>query len=197
MGSWIRPSSPDRGELITAGFLRQVVDGLAQRIHGGRGIVVNKIGTNLTVAMEDFQGGATPGITFLAKITGNLAITANARWKYAWSEVRIASGGLTVETFTGSRSGTTGAPSGADLGWALNIVELANTTATAIGGDGILPSNTATYPAGFKRRPIGGGGTTDTHTLATVVRMFLVSDAGGVTRALFGQPNPHFGAACT
>ena len=197
MASGIRPDNPGRGEPITAGFLARIVDGLAQRIHGGRGIVVQRVGTNLNVSLQDFMGGATPGVEFLAKITGNLAITANARWKYAWSEVRLASGGTAIETFTGSRSGTTGSPSGADLGFALNIVELANTTATAIGGDGILPSNTATYPSGFKRRPIGGGGTTDTHTLNTVVLMRLATDAGGVVRALFSQPNAHFGAACT
>lgn len=125
---------------------------------------------------------------FLAKITGNTAIAANAQWKYAWSEMLLKGDDLGVKTL--ERSGTT------TTDYALNLVELNNTTATANAGDGILAdkdSSAVDYPDGYKRRPIGAVGAADTHVIDVPVFMFVTVDENDAIKYVFSQVNGHHG----
>lgn len=190
---------PCQVNVVTAGDPHaEVTDGDATKLTSGMSgsaqILSVASGTGTKWALVRL-GAAVQSTSFLAKITGHTDITAQVRWKYAWTEVRIASSGTAVETFTGGRAGTTGSPSGSDLGFALNLVEMNNPAWDGVGGDGVNPAGAA-YPAGFSRRPIGSAGTADTHTNDVIVRMWLEQDAGGVQRAVFSQVNAHDGT-CT
>ena len=178
-----------RGDPITPSFLNKILRGLTGRVQGS-GVAATSTGSSLTFSVPRV---VTPRPFILAKITGHTAITANARWKYAWSEVYLdASGDDYVPV--NARSGTT------TSNWALNLTELNNTTASAIGGDGVNPSGTD-YPAGFLRRPVGSQGTADTHAVDVVVLMYAVqipvpSTGGPSVLWVFQHPNAHDGT-CT
>ena len=66
---------------------------------------------------------------FTAKIDSSAIVTAGtAKWKYAWTEVRLATNtSATFSTVSGGRSGTT------STGYAINLLEMANTSTTAYG----------------------------------------------------------------
>jgi len=126
---------------------------------------------------------------FLAKVTGHTDVTANTKWTYTWEEVQISSKTSTKDTDIDELSPRT---SNDPEGYALNLCEINNTAADAIGGDGV-DSDGDDYPANFKRRPIGSQGTTDTHAVDVVVVMFMVYDDMGLKRPVFSQPNAHDG----
>lgn len=144
---------------------------------------------------------ATP-FFFLAEITGSTTLgSTGARWKYAWREVEFD--GDSYATLSGGRSGTTGAASGSDLGYALNLNEMTITTAksgtTAWYIDGVQANSTTSgsaYPTGFGVRPIGGGGTTGTHKLNALVWMRDAIDKNGDRRFYFAAKMNHDGS-CT
>jgi len=169
-----------RGDRLSASQVNAIVDGLVSAIQSDT-ILASRTGNNLLLDAVDPPRHQDH---FLAKITGNSAVTANVKWKYAWSEIIMSSDAAAAKS--GARSGTT------STGYALNIVELNNTTAGAIGGDGVNSAG-ADYPAGFKRRPIGSQGTTDTHANDVIVMMFVVVNKDSGRNYLFSQPNAHDG----
>ena len=173
-----------RGDRLTAQQIQSIIDALVGSIRSDT-ITVSRLGQN--VVMDAIRPRAMVD-HFLAKITGNTALTANVKWKYAWTEIRLTSGNDDGAK-TNARSGTT------TTDYALNLVELNNTAAGAVGGEGVNAGGTD-YPAGFKRRPIGSAGTADTHSVNVVVMMFVVVDEAGAKRYVFSQPNAHDGT-CT
>jgi len=172
-----------KGTVLTADQINAIAARIVASI-SSNSIHVSHIGTAITIDVPRVRAGVGAARTFLAKITGNSAITANSRWKYAWSEVIIDSDADAV--LTGGRTGTT------STDYALNLVEINNGAAGVLGGDGVNAAG-ADYPAGFKRRPIGGGGTTDTHTNDVLVVMHVVIDDDDDKRFVFSQPNAHDG----
>lgn len=102
---------------------------------------------------------------FLARITGSALQTGHqARWDYAFAEVELIAG--SHQLVTGGRTGT-----------AINLLELAHVAEPASGTAwyvwGVQCHSAAggSYPAGFRPRPVGGGGTTGTHKLNVVVEV--------------------------
>lgn len=149
--------------------------------------VVNRLATESDARKRRY--GSSRNDILLAKVTGHADITANTKWKYSWEEVAISSKTSTLDTDIDAldpRTGTT------TTDYALNLCEINNTAADAIGGDGV-DSDGDDYPADFKRRPIGSQGTTDTHAVDVVVVMFMVYDDMGLKRPVFSQPNAHDG----
>ena len=170
-----------RGTRFAAEQWRAFVDLMISNIQSDT-INVDRIGNNLVLEV-DRQPMTVDH--FLAKITGHSALTANVKYKYAWTEIRLS--GNDDGAKTNARSGTT------TTNFALNLVELNNTTAAAIGGDGVNAGGTS-YATNFKRRPIGSAGTADTHSVDVPVMMFVVVDAAGDKRYVFSQTNAHDGA---
>ena len=182
MSATRRPDRMSRGNPIPAHWLRAVANAVVQRMTGANGVTVRRIGTSVGIV-------GSPSIprvrhTFLARITGHTDLTANVRWRYAWVEVVLDDDADVDKT-----DGRVGSSEPTE---ALNLTEMNNTAADAIGGDGV-DSNGADYPANFKRRPIGSQGTTDTHAVDVVVVMFIVVDSDGNNRYVFSQPNAHDG----
>lgn len=99
---------------------------------------------------------------FAAVITGSQAHTADKQWKYEWAEVTFTSTSYMI--MEGGRSGTF-----ADDGesFALNINEMGHVGNVLAGVD----TAGADYPNEFHLKPIGGGGTDDSHKYDTVVWM--------------------------
>jgi len=126
----------------------------------------------------------------LMQITGNLELAPN-RWKYAWQEVTM--NGDVAVVLAGARSGTTsGVITETDLGYAVNLAEIGHTATYAWGVD-----VTATdYPARFAPKPVGGGGTDDTHKYVVVTEMIWMADDNGVQRLYFYATGSHDGE-CT
>ncbi len=119
---------------------------------------------------------------FLARITGNDGDPSNSnQWKYAWTEVELS--GNSTGDKTGGRSGTT------TVDYALNLNEVNHTSIYAWGVD----TNGDDYPEEFDARPIGGGGTSDTHKYDVVVLMKIVTDTNGDTRYVFEATGSHDG----
>ena len=121
---------------------------------------------------------------FLARITGNAAISgADYRWKYAWTEVEID--GDDVSDVADGRSGTTGAD------YAINLEEINHTSTYAWGVDVTADD----YPGGFAPRPVGGGGSDDTHRYDRIVEMVpRVNTATGDIKYTFRAFGGHDGA---
>lgn len=191
--SFLRPQRAERGDALSAGFVNRVVDALVQRITvlGG---TAKRSGQSIAIQIKD-KSAFEPSQVFLAKITGNTEITANVRWKYSWEEIittpnngiQIASGGRTSKGQTEDQFSLA----------AWNVIEANNTTAIAIGGDGILsdPDDTSVdYPDGFKRRPVGGGGDDDTHQNDVIVMMWEMFDTNGLVAYRFQKDNSHDGS---
>lgn len=113
----------------------------------------------------DARGEEPRTYRFWAVIDGSTIITAGtARWKYSWTEKRRTDNtGTGVSSVTNGRSG-----SAAGTAWAVNILELANTSTTAYGfavtslelddADGfyIGPVPTGTYVEMIMRRANDG-----------------------------------------
>lgn len=171
-----------QGDRLTAQQIQSIVTALLSSIQSDT-LLVQRIGNNVYLDVE------LPPYApfFVAKITGNSALTANVKWKYAWTEIKLSTNDDGAKA--NARSGTT------SDGYALNLVELNNTTAGAVGGEGVNAGGTD-YPAGFKRRPIGSAGTADTHSVDVCVLMYTVVDLAGAKRYVFSQPNAHDGT-CT
>tara|TARA_R110002096_G_scaffold7741_2_gene33175 strand:+ start:646 stop:1158 length:513 start_codon:yes stop_codon:yes gene_type:complete len=119
---------------------------------------------------------------FLAKITLPVPIvTTHNRYTYTFEEV-ILDGTTGFSLRVNGRTGTD----------ALNLCEISNTETHV--GAGVDLEGLA-YPAGFSMMPIGTCG--DDGTVALVVVMFAVRDAGGVLRSVFSLGNTHDGTNCT
>ena len=124
-------------------------------------------------------------ISFLAKITGNLEITAN-RYKYAWTEVYVdATDGTTFITKVGGKSGTT------STDFALNGCEAANTADDVGSGVELDATN---YPANFEPMAIGQLASDPADKINLVVVMFQVKDDEGGTTYIFNMVNSHDGS---
>ena len=121
------------------------------------------------------------GNKFLAKITGNASLATN-RWKYAWSEVALGASDLDTSV-TGGRSGTTSSD------YAVNTHEMYHTSTYAWG----VHLTGTDYPSGFAARPIGGGGTADTHRYNVVVEMSERVDSSGNIKYTFQSFGSHDG----
>lgn len=129
--------------------------------------------------------GGGGSISFLAKITGNLEITAN-RYKYAWTEVYVdATDGTTFITKTGGKSGTT------STDFALNGCEAANTADDV--GSGVVVDAT-NYPANFEPMAIGQLASDPADKIDLVVVMFQIKDDEGGTTYIFNMVNSHDGS---
>lgn len=154
----------------------RTVDGLQQSLEQGQRV----------------RGGEPGPDWFHARITGWAVIIANARWKYAWTEVlyKNDAGGIPQDIVrAGGRSGTTTA------GFAINDWETNNIAAhTGAQADGI--PQTPPYPPNFNLLPIGGGAGGVVANQA-VVRISIISDAAGLARAVFTMQNAHFGSCPT
>lgn len=124
-----------------------------------------------------------PAETFLAKITGNASLATN-RWKYAWTEVLMTAD--LVTTRVGGRSGTT------TTDYATNTAEMYHTSTYAWGVDVTGTDYDAT--ASFAPRPIGGGGTADTHRYDVIVEITQVIDTAGNKKYWFTMMGSHDGA---
>lgn len=147
------------------------------------------------VVME--RAGRRPGPDgrFLAKITGHAvlasrniaiagggAVAVEIRWVYAWVEVQRDGDGVSV--VSGGRSGTTG------TNGAINILEINH--ADVVWGVDLTGSN---YPLGFRPRPIGGGGSDNTHKQDIIVEMIEAgADGSGVPRYTFEAIGSHDGS---
>lgn len=141
-------------------------------------------------------GEAATTSTFLAKITGNAYLTRASiaigggssiadveyKWKYAWSEVERASAG-TYAAVSGGRSGTTSS------GYAINFAEDGNTSQYVWGVD----VTGASYPLGFRPRPVGGGGTANTHRVDQIVEMHVGRNTDGTIFFWFDRIGSHDG----
>jgi len=111
------------------------------------------------------------------EITGNSQVTLG-EYRYAWSEVYVGSGDGR-ETVTGGLSGTTSS------GYASNLAEINQTASGIIGG---VDTDGTDYPSSYNPKPIGGGGTDETHQLNAVVS--AVFHAG---KMWFDRPMAHDG----
>lgn len=139
---------------------------------------------------------ALPSESFLVKITGNaylarasIAIGGGSsvsdveyKWKYAWSEVERASAG-TYAAVSGGRSGTTSSS------YAINFAEEGNTSQYVWGVDVTGES----YPLGFRPRPVGGGGTANTHRVDQIVEMHVGRNTDGTIFFWFDRIGSHDG----
>lgn len=124
----------------------------------------------------------------MARITGWVAVIANAKWRYSWEEILLEGDNDILRG--GGRSGST-----TDF-YALNLWELNNITAhTGAQADGI-PQNSSNYPTNFQLLPIGGGSGGVVANQA-VVEMKIISDAAGLARPIFTAFNGHFGPCGT
>lgn len=131
----------------------------------------------------------------LAKITGNAslrtssievaggsAVSVEVAWKYSWTEV-IDNGDGTYTDKTGGRTGTTGTD------YALNTVENGNSGNYVWGVD----VSNADYPDGYLPRPIGGGGTANTHRTSPVVELTRRAKSDGTRFYTFQLMGSHDG----
>ena len=158
---------------------------------------LSKLDVGPGMTMEISGGGISIGLTptlhrnpfFLAKITGHTDIIAGAKWSYDWTEVRLRNDN-TVENMPNGRTSAD-----ANQHKALNFLEINNTAAGSIGGDGVDPSGSA-YPAGFARMPVGGQQPSGTHAIDVPVVMFLASAIDGLRPIFIPLPNAHDGT-CT
>jgi len=162
-----QPSRWRRGAPILASRLQQLADGIVQRMVGGPRIRVSRVGTRVVIQADDQGRGPD---TFLASVTGwALVPGANTRWRYAWAEVRLQNGEVSVKS--GGRSGTT------TSGYALNLTELTNVTQGAGTQGNSVDDSGAAYPSNFSIQPVGGG-TGGVTGCNVVVRMSAVRDHG-------------------
>lgn len=100
-----------------------------------------------------------------------------ARWRYAWTEVRLEEGTDTWAEVDGGQSGD------GTAAWALNMLEAGNTSALAY-GEAVSDTTVTAHPTYFVG-PVPAG---------AVVRMVARRDDGGVLRWQFAAPNPVTGS---
>lgn len=125
------------------------------------------------------QLGITPMPPW-ARLTDAAAINSSTdtwRWQYAWEEVIWSGAGSTA--LTGGRSGTT------SEGYALNGMEVPNTTSGVVNGVNI--DSSGDYPPGFMPRPLTYG------DKAVLVRLHETIDASGDLVYRLSQPGGHDG----
>lgn len=115
-------------------------------------------------------------------VGGGSVVTVEYRWKYAWDEAEFSGDTATVKS--GGRSGTT------TTDYAVNMAEMFHTGTYSWGVD-ITSSD---YPTGSRPRPIGGGGTANTHRYNVVVWMEQRTDVNGDVRYYFHASGSHDGA---
>jgi hypothetical protein len=101
----------------------------------------------------------------LMRITGNSG--SGAQWLYTAAEVTLSES--TVASVTGGLSLTSTLR---NLAEALNTDTISGTSAWYVGGVQANPAFAgAVYPTGFAPRPVGGGGTSNTHRRDQLVRV--------------------------
>lgn len=190
-------SSLRKWEDVTSNPITSTTRGEARESGGRRAV---PLGQTVFLTLSRFVREPAPGAelvlefdspmkSILAAITGNDPITDHTRWKYAWREVELV--GDTFTTVSDGLEGTT------SVDYALNTIESPNTAAGVLGGDGVDPAGSG-YPtaATFRRRPIGGGGSTATHKKQTVVELTERPESNGNMRFVFTVLNSHDGP-CT
>ncbi len=136
--------------------------------------------------------------TYLARITGNASlastsvdvggggsVTVDYKWKYAFTEVERDGSG--VADVSGGRTGTTSG-TGTTI-YAINMDEI-NHSGTYSSGVDITGSS---YPQPFRPRPIGGGGTDNTHKYDRVVEITEAIDKNGNMVRQFSAMPSHDG----
>jgi hypothetical protein len=116
---------------------------------------------------------------FLAEITGNLeAVVGRARWKYSWQEVRrLTNASFNYSMPENALSGST------STNFAVNVLELANTTGTAYGY--YVTARELQDADGYFFNPVPNG---------TIVEMIMRRSLNGSLVYEFIAPNPITGS---
>lgn len=121
---------------------------------------------------------------FLAHITASALQPGHAaRWDYTFAEVELTPTGY--QAVSGGRTGTT-----------INIIELAHIAEPGSGTPWYVwgvNAHGANYPAGFRPRPVGGGGTSGTHKVNQPVEITERTDSEGNTVYTFQGWGSHDG----
>lgn len=171
-------------------FLNDLAAKVVQRILGVDGIIIGQRGTNITIGQHRGPRASSP-VRFLAVFTGStLQAGHQARWDYTpFAEVALTATGYSV--VTDGRTGT-----------AINLVELAHIAEPAgdqpwyVWGVQSHVDYGGNYPAGFRPRPVGGGGTTGTHKVDQIVELTIRTNSAGTTVYTFEAMGSHDGT-CT
>lgn len=164
-----------RGEKVTDPAFRDKLNALvdaaraALNLRGGPWVRVTRGAGGLRISV-DLPAGGGGDETFPARITGSSWNTSNYHGKYAWEEVQRDGDGWAV--VPGGRSGTT------TVNYAINGEEDGHTSTYAWG---INLTGTDVANSNNRPRPIGGGGSDDTHKYDRVVAMTESVDANGNT----------------
>ncbi len=200
-----RTSAGTAWEAMPDGFTSVTAGKLARDAKGATGLPVNTIGL-----LRPVIDGATPQDMrmvfvrfdstdkYLARITGNASlasssvavggggsVTVEYKWKYAFTEVERDGSG--VADVSSGRTGTTSG-TGTTI-YAINLAEVNHSGTYSWGVD----ITGASYPTGFRPRPIGGGGTANTHRYDRVVEMIEVIDKNGNMVRHFSATSGHDG----
>lgn len=116
-------------------------------------------------SVEPRRRGEQIDLTYLAEITGSALVPGeDAQWRYAHREILPTTLGILV--ITDGRAGTTAED------FAINTLERGHVVEP---GPGVpwyvwgVDVHGTDYPAGFRPRPVGGGGTTGTHKYNPIV----------------------------
>jgi hypothetical protein len=103
------------------------------------------------------------GDRFLARLTASaLQAGHDARWDYTFEEISLQGDG-TVAVIAAGRTGTA-----INLDELAHIAEPSSGTAWYVWG---VNAHSGTYPAGFRPRPVAGGGTSGTHKVNAIVEI--------------------------
>lgn len=118
-------------------------------------------------------------LTYFAEITDSVLVSGQqARWQYAHREVLLTT--LESNPITDGRAGTL------MDGFAINVLERGHVLEPAVNIAWYVwgvDAHGTDYPAGFRPRPVGGGGTTDNNKYSPIVLITEgVDDQGDLLR---------------
>ena len=181
MPSTVKPKHVRSGDVLSAKHINRISQAVLQRIHITGGRANHRVNT-VGIAID--TRSVLPGgpVSFDGLITGSAAITGHtARWVYTVH--RISFEGVTPpnpDNVPGFKKVQTVLPGGGSTDappvLAFNAVELSHAAEPAAEEPWYVwgvDAHGDDYPAGFSPKPIGGGGTTNTHKVDTPVRIYV------------------------
>lgn len=129
--------------------------------------------------VEPRRRGEQIDLTYFAEITDSVLVSGqDARWQYAHREVLLTT--LESNAITDGRTGTL------IDGFAINVLERGHVLEPSAGTPWYVwgvDVHGIDYPAGFRPRPVGGGGTTDNNKYSPIVLVTEgVDDQGDLLR---------------